>query len=151
MDTLRQKISELFVNNTPKTETIENGPKPEDLKISADTLEPISTGDSPMPDLNIKTFNGDHNLANFDYEVEFVEFLDRNTPKGLSKKFMDMLPYLEISFLSWPAYWIYRGYNWQYKRNTERISVYIQRTYQQAKLMQVAILATGAFAVAISR
>ncbi|KAH8262038.1 hypothetical protein KR038_008024 [Drosophila bunnanda] len=141
MATLRQKISDMFKKPTPKSEEVTSTPEPKD---------PPSE-DLPLPEIKTNKFISEPSDGNFDYQMEFVDFLDRNSPKGLSKKFMDMLPYMEISFLSWPAYWIYRGYNWQHSRNTERISVYIQRTYQQAKFMQVAILATGAFVVSISR
>ncbi|KAH8373926.1 hypothetical protein KR200_000522, partial [Drosophila serrata] len=152
MDTLRQKVSELFNKPTPKTvEVKKTTPKPNDSKVEETPLEPIASADSPVPEIKTNKFKSEFQDGDFNYQLEFVDFLDRHSPKGLSKKFMDMLPYLEISFLSWPAYWIYRGFNWQNKRNTERISVYIQRTYQQAKFMQVAILATGAFVVSMSR
>ncbi|KAH8296571.1 hypothetical protein KR054_008069, partial [Drosophila jambulina] len=153
MDTLRQKISELFTTPTTKSESTPESKtesKPES-KSEEITLGPITSGDLPVPELKRKQFTEEPSVDNYSYELEFVDFLDRNAPKGLSKKIMDMLPYLQLSLLSWPAYWVYRGYNWQHRRNTERISVYIQRTYQQAKLMQVAILATGAFAVTMSR
>ncbi|BFF99001.1 uncharacterized protein DMAD_07009 [Drosophila madeirensis] len=78
-----------------------------------------------------------------DYQLEFVNFVERNTPKGFPQKLNDMLPYMAAGFVAWPAFWLYRGYQWQHKRNTERIGFYIQRTHQQAKLIQVAILAAG--------
>ncbi|SPP87613.1 uncharacterized protein LOC117588915 [Drosophila guanche] len=83
------------------------------------------------------------NSKGIDYQLEFVNFVERNTPKGFPQKLNDMLPYMAVGFVAWPAYWLYRGYQWQHKRNTERIGFYIQRTHQQAKLIQVAILAAG--------
>lgn len=62
-----------------------------------------------------------------DYEMEFINFVDRNAPKGFSRRLMEVLPYLELSFLSWPTFWAWRGYNWQFKRNSEKLGVYIHR------------------------
>ncbi|XP_052847500.1 uncharacterized protein LOC128259252 [Drosophila gunungcola] len=163
MDTLRQKISELFNNAIPTMDEVVQSPKhlenPEAVEILAneeketpnqetgklETTEPITSGDIPVPDTKLQNFKTTN------YELEFVDFVDRNAPKGLSKKLMEMLPYLKISFLSWPAFWFWRGYNWQSKRKTERIGLYIQRTYQQAKLMQLAILATGLLTVSMGQ
>ncbi|XP_033241119.1 uncharacterized protein [Drosophila pseudoobscura] len=83
------------------------------------------------------------NSKPIDYQLEFVNFVERNSPRGFPQKLNDMLPYLGTGFVAWPSFWMWRGYQWQQKRNTERIVFYIQRTYQQAKLLQVAILATG--------
>ncbi|KAH8350004.1 hypothetical protein KR084_011199 [Drosophila pseudotakahashii] len=170
MDTLRQKISELFNHSSTTTEVViqstksvespeeakasevsnqETG-KPDDEYPSDTSTEPITSGDLPTPDVKLQKFTQQKAPA-LNYELEFVDFVDRNAPKGLSKKIMDMLPYLQVSFLSWPAFWIWRGYNWQSKRNTERIALYIQRTYQQAKLMQFAILATGLLTVSMGQ
>ncbi|XP_022212283.2 uncharacterized protein LOC111067501 isoform X1 [Drosophila obscura] len=78
-----------------------------------------------------------------DYNLEFVHFVEKNSPKGFPQKLNDMLPYMGAGFVAWPSYWMWRGFQWQHKKQTERIGFYIQRTYQQAKLIQVAILATG--------
>ncbi|XP_017011603.2 uncharacterized protein [Drosophila takahashii] len=171
MDTLRQKISELFNNSSTATQEVILTPKnvetpeeeaktsdvsnqetgkPDDQSPSDTSTEPITSGDLPTPDLKLQKFT-QQKAPPLNYELEFVDFVDRNAPKGFSKKIMDMLPYLQVSFLSWPAFWIWRGYNWQSKRKTERIALYIQRTYQQAKLMQFAILATGFLTVSMGQ
>ncbi|KAH8304669.1 hypothetical protein KR059_003240, partial [Drosophila kikkawai] len=146
MDTLRQSISQFFnkskpksveVQTEPKSVEIQTEPKPKDSKTEKDSLEPITSGDLPTPEIKIKKFSTEPNVADFNYEMEFVDFLDRNSPKGLSKKLIDMLPYLEIGFFSWPAYWLYRGYNWQHRRNTERISFYIQRVRANSKMLLI--------------
>uniref|UniRef100_A0A6P4G0E4 Uncharacterized protein LOC108052883 n=1 Tax=Drosophila rhopaloa TaxID=1041015 RepID=A0A6P4G0E4_DRORH len=169
MDTLRQKISEQFNNSIPTIDEVLESPKyvenPEATETSSNdtketsnqetgklentpsnTTEPITSGDIPVPDTKLQNFKRQPPI---NYELEFVDFMDRNAPKGLSKKLMDMLPYLKMSFLSWPAFWFWRGYNWHSQRKTERIGLYIQRTYQQAKLMQLAILATGLLTVSM--
>lgn len=133
METLRQKISELFniskpIKEVPKSEPKpEHEPEPQASKEEERTMEPITSGDLPTPELRMKRFKSEPDSGDFSYQLEFVDFVDRNAPKGLSKKLVDLFPYLEVSFISWPAYWFYRGYNWQYRRNTERIGVYIQR------------------------
>ncbi|XP_016964916.1 uncharacterized protein LOC108034507 [Drosophila biarmipes] len=165
MDTLRQKISELFNNPLGTKDEVIQSPnlgeaitsevssqeteKPDD-NSSTDTSEAITSADLPTPDLKLQKFKKEH-YKPINYELEFVDFVERNAPKGFSKKIMDMLPYLQASFLSWPAFWLWRGYNWQSKRKTERIGLYIQRTYQQAKLMQLAILATGLLTVSMGQ
>ncbi|KMY97115.1 uncharacterized protein LOC6736490 [Drosophila simulans] len=180
MDSLLQKISELFhnftspiaavvyspknVENAEETKTSANQipealsqetgkpetGKPDSKRPSPDTTEPLTSGDIPTPDVKLQKFR-EQTAPHLNYELEFVNFVDRNAPQGLSKKLMDIMPYLEVSFLSWPAFWIWRGYNWQSARKTERIAFYIQRTYQQAKLMQLAILTTGLFTISMGR
>ncbi|EDW17633.1 uncharacterized protein LOC6581427 [Drosophila mojavensis] len=81
--------------------------------------------------------------APINYEMEFVDFINRNTPPGFGNKLQQMLPYLGVSFIAWPTYWMWRGFHWQSRRGSERIGMYIQRTFQHAKLMQVAILSLG--------
>jgi len=138
MDTLRQKFSELFNSSvTTKDEEGKLGEattsevsnqeteKPDDSSPS-DTTEPITSADLPTPDLKLQKFKK-QTYQPINYELEFVDFVERNAPKGFSKKIMDMMPYLQVSFLSWPAFWFWRGYNWQSKRKTERIGLYIQR------------------------
>ncbi|XP_064539400.1 uncharacterized protein LOC135429124 [Drosophila montana] len=103
---------------------------------------PLSTADLPVE-------AGPHNnyMNNIDpsisYNMQFVDFIDRNAPPGFAQKLESMWPYLGLSFVTWPSYWVWRGYQWQTKRRTERIGMYIQRTFQHAKLMQVAILSLG--------
>ncbi|XP_039485380.1 uncharacterized protein LOC120447840 [Drosophila santomea] len=171
MDTLLQRISEIFNNFTSPVEAVVYTPKnAEETQASAnqipeasnqetgktndrpspDASEPLTSGDIPTPDVRLQKFR-EQTTPTINYELEFVDFVDRNAPQGLSKKLMDILPYLKVSFLSWPAFWLWRGYNWQSKRKTERISFYIQRTYQQARLMQLAILATGLFTISMGR
>ncbi|EDV50302.2 uncharacterized protein LOC6546523 [Drosophila erecta] len=174
MDTLLQRISELFNHFTSPIEAVVYSPKDvenaEETQASANQIpeasnqetgkpddrpsrgatEPLTSGDIPTPDVRLQKFR-EQRTPPINYELEFVNFLDRNAPQGLSKKIMDIMPYLEVSFLSWPAFWIWRGYNWQSKRKTERIGFYIQKTYQQAKLMQLAILATGLFTISMGR
>ncbi|XP_017057731.1 uncharacterized protein LOC108099007 [Drosophila ficusphila] len=165
MDRLRQKISELFNNSFPTIEEVLQSPKcsetseagkpfpPDPIGTSNEKpekrsdssrgkTEPITSADLPTPDLSLQQFQ-EQKSPSINYEFEFVDFVDRNAPRGMSKKLLEMLPYLEVSFLSWPAFWFWRGYNWHAQRKTERIAIYIQRTYQQAKLMQLAILAAG--------
>ncbi|XP_051860650.1 uncharacterized protein LOC127565565 [Drosophila albomicans] len=77
------------------------------------------------------------------YQVEFLNFIERNTPSGFANKFQHLVPYLALGFVTWPSYWLWRGYQWESRRRTERIGLYIQRTFQHAKLMQVAILTVG--------
>ncbi|XP_017070786.1 uncharacterized protein LOC108107692 [Drosophila eugracilis] len=168
MDTLLQRISGFFGGPGLKTENVEyveeahktssneaqetssqETRKPKEYS-QPDTTEPITSGDVPTPDLSLPKLR-EQTLPPINYEMEFVDFVDRNAPKGMSKKIMEMLPYLQVSFLSWPAFWFWRGYNWQYKRRTERIGFYIQRTYQQAKLMQLAIIAAGLLTVSMGR
>ncbi|KAM8710334.1 hypothetical protein ACLKA7_017033 [Drosophila subpalustris] len=86
-----------------------------------------------------------------DYHVELLNFIDRNAPQGLSQKFENLLPYLALGFVTWPSYWLWRGYQWQARRRTERIGLYIQRTFQHAKLMQLAILTVGFFMANVPR
>jgi len=151
MDSLLQKISELFhnftspiaavvyspknVENAQETQTTANQipeassqetGKPDSDRTAPDTTEPLTSGDIPTPDVKLQKFR-EQTAPALNYELEFVDFVDRNAPQGLSKKIIDILPYLEVSFLSWPAFWIWRGYNWQSARKTERIAFYIQR------------------------
>ncbi|XP_034483230.1 uncharacterized protein LOC117788553 [Drosophila innubila] len=85
------------------------------------------------------------------YHVEFLNFIDRNAPQGFSQKFENLLPYLALGLVTWPSYWLWRGYQWQTRRRTERIGLYIQRTFQHAKLMQLAILTVGFFMANVPR
>ncbi|KAH8379573.1 hypothetical protein KR009_005781, partial [Drosophila setifemur] len=89
--------------------------------------EPMEPNKIPAPDQRLRPFKEVNTPLDIDYEMEFIDFMNRNAPKGFSKRFMDMLPYLELSLLTWPTYWLWRGYNWQSKRNTEQLGVYIQK------------------------
>ncbi|ALC42952.1 CG32298, partial [Drosophila busckii] len=98
-------------------------------------------------DLN-RALHNDHNeriIPPINYKMEFINFIEHNAPQGFAQKLNDMLPYLGLSFISWPTYWLWRSFRWHEKRRSERIALYIQRTFQHAKLMQLAILATGLF------
>ncbi|XP_034659234.1 uncharacterized protein LOC117895593 [Drosophila subobscura] len=114
-----------------------------------DSVEPLASAENPPDEgFHLPRFLWPREPTatdsnGIDYQLEFVNFVERNTPKGFPQKLNDMLPYMAAGFVAWPAYWLYRGYQWQHKRNTERIGFYIQRTHQQAKLIQVAILAAG--------
>ncbi|XP_030386015.1 uncharacterized protein LOC115632878 isoform X2 [Scaptodrosophila lebanonensis] len=77
------------------------------------------------------------------YELQFVDFMNRNGPQGFAQKLHTMLPFLGVSFIAWPTFWLYRGYSWQQYRSIERIEAYIHRTFQHAKFMQVAIITAG--------
>ncbi|EDW57104.1 uncharacterized protein [Drosophila virilis] len=103
---------------------------------------PLTTADLPVEAEPIANYM-DNIDPGINYEMEFVDFIDRNAPQGFGQKLESMLPYLGLSFVTWPGYWVWRGYQWQTKRRTERIGMYIQRTFQHAKLMQVAILSLG--------
>ncbi|EDV38697.2 uncharacterized protein Dana_GF24865 [Drosophila ananassae] len=177
MDALREKISDLFPRRQQPKLKQDEGPRSEAEGITLPSEPQIDTPLYPrsekLPPLTKDPLNplvpreepssSDRRARqtkeeekrkaplDIDYEMEFINFVDRNAPKGFSKRFMEVLPYLELSFLSWPTFWAWRGYNWQFKRNSEKLGVYIHRTYQQAKAMQFCILATGLLAVSMAR
>ncbi|EDV95534.1 GH15759 [Drosophila grimshawi] len=104
-------------------------------------LYQLATSDQPV-ESGPQRFVEDR-IANVDYHTEFTNFINRNAPQGFAPKLHNMLPYLGISFVAWPSYWIWRGIHWQTRRRSERIGLYIHRTFQHAKLMQVVILGIG--------
>lgn len=87
---------------------------------------PLTTADLPVEAEPIANYI-DNIDSGINYEMEFVDFIDRNAPQGFGQKLESMLPYLGLSFVTWPGYWVWRGYQWQTKRRTERIGMYIQR------------------------
>ncbi|XP_017108574.3 uncharacterized protein [Drosophila bipectinata] len=175
MDTLRKKFAELFPQQQqqsklkpeegsrtdaegirlPTEPQIDPSLYPKWSSPSPQEKDPLYPREAPSNrhrrDRQLKEEQQKKAPLDIDYQMEFINFVDRNAPKGFSKRFMEVLPYLELSFLSWPTFWLWRGYNWQFKRNSEKLGVYIHRTYQQAKAMQFCILATGLLAVSMNR
>ncbi|EDW78810.1 uncharacterized protein Dwil_GK12511 [Drosophila willistoni] len=117
-------------------------PSPPTMEIPDAQLKIESEIEMPLPNAKVPKYREEQPVL-IDYNKEFVKFIDQHTPKGFSQKLEEMVPYLGASFISWPTYWLYRGIHWQQKRNTERIGLYIQRTFQHAKMLQLVILATG--------
>lgn len=173
MDTLRKTFTTLFTRNTSTAEDNEglntqemldlmqqqqerqaNNEQNQDDNDNASSRFNLTTSDPPAdtsPSLSMPgqmpvnpMYIGDTGPA-INYRLEFLNFIDRNGPQGFSQKFQNLLPYLALGFVTWPSYWLYRGYHWQTRRRTERIGLYIQRTFQHAKLMQLTILAVGFF------
>ncbi|KAH8365974.1 hypothetical protein KR093_007771 [Drosophila rubida] len=163
MDALRNTFKTLFRRNLDENEEHEQLNPDEMLDLmqqqqrSYTPTEPqtdrddsfnLTTSDPPIEG-NTMPRTGARNIGetgpSINYEVEFLNFIERNAPPGFTPKFQSLFPYLTLGFFTWPSYWLWRGYQWQSRRRTERIGVYIQRTFQHAKLMQVAILAVGFF------
>jgi len=150
MDTLRKTFTTLFTRNTSTAEDNEGLNTQEMLDLmqqqqdeqnqndndNASSRFNLTTSDPPAdtsPSLSMPgqmpvnpMFIGDTGPA-INYRLEFLNFIDRNGPQGFSQKFQNLLPYLALGFVTWPSYWLYRGYHWQTRRRTERIALYIQR------------------------
>lgn len=114
----------------------QDGKKPPTLKPKDDMLkDDVKASQANIYEIATTNLSEQHEFASsdtsqqatIDYEMEFVDFINRNTPPGFGIKLQKMMPYLGASFVAWPSYWMWRGFNWQTRRRTERIGMYIQR------------------------